>query len=51
MIIDKINSDQLYKIELENTINEVQKSLNVYNQQNVINSGNIENKTQHSKAA
>jgi hypothetical protein len=41
VLIAKINSDQQYKAELENAVIEAQKSLTAYNQQKIINNGNI----------
>ena len=41
-LLEKINSDSTYKLELENAVEKGQKILNEYYQQNINNSGNIE---------
>jgi organic radical activating enzyme len=41
-IIAKINSDQQYKTELENAVNDAKKALYIYNQQNINNNNSIE---------
>ena len=41
-IIAKLNSDQQFKADLENAVNQAQNELNAYYQQNITNNGNIE---------
>ena len=41
-IIAKLNSDQQYKVDLENAVNKAQQELATYYQQNITNNGDIE---------
>lgn len=41
-LLDKINSDNNFKIELERAVNKAQKDLNAHYQQNINNNGAIE---------
>lgn len=42
VLLEKINADNNFKVELENAVVKAQKNLNAYYQQNIMNNGNIE---------